>query len=90
MNNLKEFLFRQRQLNQKKDYKIFQCEGDYTCEKLRDTPFAGNGMLYELNPALKEKVRELIDEKFGGMRRKSHQIFCERFSTKLFSPVDNA
>jgi len=71
----------------KTDYKIFQCEGEYTCEQLKDTPFAGNGMLYELNPDLKEKIRELIDEKFGGSRRKPHQIFCERFSSKLFNPV---
>merc|ERR1711970_328483 len=43
-----------------------------TCEQLKDTPFAGSGLLYEL---------------IAGLRREPHQIFCERFSSKLYSPV---
>ena len=74
----------------KKDYTIFQCEGDYTCEKLEDTPFAGNGILYELDPAIREILKQKFKEwaeALGHEFSPAHQTFCQRFSSNLYDPV---
>ena len=73
-----------------KDYTIFKCEGDYTCERLEDTPFAGNGILYELDPAIREQLKAAFKkwaEKLGHEFSPPHQTFCQRFSSNLYDPV---
>merc|ERR1719378_8775 len=75
-----------------KEYEIFSCVGEHTNEKLSDTVFAGSGMLYELDGNLKEALRLALKkwaEENGVPTQEDYQIFCERFSTKLFKPVQN-
>jgi hypothetical protein len=81
------------------DVTVFSCGGeegtDYDCEPLGNTILAGNGGLFDNGSDKDKPVRDLLKKKLeefeelNGKRAQPYQTFCERFSTRLYAPVDN-